>query len=547
LSCVSASFCLTAGAYDATLTWYGQAWRTSGQLAYNTNEPADTCVARNRCYLLNGSSQFESWTNGTVQALAPPSTPPGSAISLAGLSCTGTAAAQCTAVGGYSVTAGGENLTLAEQWTGSQWQVERTTSPGDLFDGLSGISCAGASFCMAVGSYHTAADTEKALAEEWNGRRWKLLTAASPGTQVNYLASVSCPTTSLCIAVGSSDYQTGHWQTLAEEWNGTSWQVLSTLNPGPDNDLTSISCPSAARCMAVGSSRNIARAYTGTLAEQWNGTSWTVLTTPDPGSAAPTPQFNVLSGVSCTGPAWCMAVGDADERGPLYSGALAMVWNGTSWKQVRATNPGGNMEFDAVSCSGTSRCAAAGQYVHGGNPVNVPQAGDTLRPAAGIWNGTSWTVRQLPPLASGQTGQLNGVACGSPSACMAVGEYITTAGEVRELADTWDNRSWQPVKIASLSTLFGDLFAITCGPASRCTAAGQVAIQRTLSAQWNARPLGQGDGRARPEGTEPGRGRRGRHGVVRVGGQLRGRRDLRVSVHCRIHGQREERRLGQGD
>jgi hypothetical protein len=68
---------------------------------------------------------------------------------------------------------------------------------------------------------------------------------------------------------------------------------------------------------------------------------------------------------------------------------------------------------------------------------------------------------------------------------MAVGDYITTAGDVRELAVSWDNHSWRPVKITSLSSVFSDLFAITCDSASRYMAVGQVATQRTMSAQWN--------------------------------------------------------------
>ena len=85
------------------------------------------------------------------------------------------------------------------------------------------------------------------------------------------LASVSCSSASWCMAVGSwSPSQQGPSRTLAEAWNGTSWQLLITPDPAGTaaSSLTSVSCTSAARCMAVGDHG------TGTFAETWNGTSW---------------------------------------------------------------------------------------------------------------------------------------------------------------------------------------------------------------------------------------------------------------------------------
>ncbi len=64
-----------------------------------------------------------------------------------------------------------------------------------------------------------------------------------------------------------------------------------------------------------------------------------------------------------------------------------------------------------------------------------------------------------------------------------------------------------------------------------------------------ARPLGQGDRGARPGGAEHGRGRLCLVGVVRLGGQLRGRRALPgpPPSWAGVRGRRAERRLGPGD
>ena len=63
-----------------------------------------------------------------------------------------------------------------------------------------------------------------------------------------------------------------------------------------------------------------------------------------------------------------------------------------------------------------------------------------------------------------------------------------------------------------------------------------------------ARPLGKGDRGARPGGPEQERGR-GHLSVVRIGGQLRGRRGLpgRGRHQSGVRGQREARRVGPGD
>ena len=65
--------------------------------------------------------------------------------------------------------------------------------------------------------------------------------------------------------------------TLAERWNGKSWAIQHTPNPPHSNSstaatatLNAVSCPSATTCVAVG------RSDSGALAELWNGTTWAI-------------------------------------------------------------------------------------------------------------------------------------------------------------------------------------------------------------------------------------------------------------------------------
>jgi hypothetical protein len=78
----------------------------------------------------------------------------------------------------------------------------------------------------------------------------------------------------------------------------STWAVTPTVNQGAaSNNFNAVSCTSATSCMAVGSYSN-SSGDDQTLAESWNGNSWTILPTPDPGTTGN--QFNEVSCVSAT-------------------------------------------------------------------------------------------------------------------------------------------------------------------------------------------------------------------------------------------------------
>jgi len=114
------------------------------------------------------------------------------------------------------------------------------------------------------------------------------------------------------MAVGSSHGPAGRSVALAELWDGSAWKTLPTPNPsdGRGSVLTAVSCTGPAACVATGSYDNSTGNQHVPLAEAWNGTAWTVQPAPNP----PHAQVSGFSGVSCTGGGACTAVGNA---GPL--------------------------------------------------------------------------------------------------------------------------------------------------------------------------------------------------------------------------------------
>ena len=83
------------------------------------------------------------------------------------------------------------------------------------------------------------------------------------------------------MAVGDYMDQAGTSDTtLAEQWNGTTWTVVTTLSPAAFSALASVSCSSAGHCVSVGVSSPTVSGAVSPLTEVWNGTTWTAVTAP---------------------------------------------------------------------------------------------------------------------------------------------------------------------------------------------------------------------------------------------------------------------------
>src|SRR5206468_3643353 len=168
-------------------------------------------------------------------------------------------------------------------------------APRDLFSVFSGVTCASASDCWAVGFDGNLAT----LIERWNGTSWTIVPSPNKDASVAWssvLYGVTCVSTSDCWAVGYYNVNGSDAsliQTLIERWDGTSWTIV----PSPNTSITQrsvlagVTCVSASDCWAVGyytvSDANVG--LTQTLIERWNGTSWAIV--PSPNTSATQTNF----------------------------------------------------------------------------------------------------------------------------------------------------------------------------------------------------------------------------------------------------------------
>ena len=353
-----------------------------------------------------------------------------------------------------------ESMPLASGAQSGDWSiVSSPNTSATVYNDLYGVTCVSALDCWAVGDYYKDNVIPQTLIEHWDGTSWAIV--SSPNTSTthnNTLRGVACVSASECWAVGYYLSDNNAAQTLIERWDGTSWAIVSSPNTSTtqNNYLNDVTCVSPSDCRAVGFYYN-GSAYQ-TLIERWDGTSWAIVSSPNPA------QNNYLRGVTCVSASECWAVGYS-YNGILPLQTLIERWDGTSWAIVTSPNTSATQDNDLypVTCVSASECWAVGNYYNG-------SAYQTLIER---WDGTSWAIVTSPNTSATRDNDLYGVMCVSASECWAVGYYYTGNFTPQTLIERWDGTSWAIVSSPNTSTTQSNfLQAVTCVSASECWAVG---------------------------------------------------------------------------
>ena len=318
----------------------------------------------------------------------------------------------CVAVGEQNNGAGGG--TLVQQWNGTSWGVVPSANvPSTSGDELSSVSCVGPAFCMAVGG-----SGQGAVAETWNGTTWTLANPVIPSSVTLGVAlhSVSCVSAAVCEALGTGVASGNIPVVFGNQWNGTSLSLTSAATPTatgspPVIEATGMDCVTTASCIAVGTT-NAESANATPFSEQWNGSSWSLVTVPVPTGTGVTGSY--LASVSCAGTSFCEAVGQINGT---HNQNLIENWNGSLWAIVASpdTSPTQNQGLTAVDCFSQTTCSAVGSSAAASGPSPATLALD--------WNGTSWSIVSGTPNQGTLQTTLSGESCVTDWACVAVGSF----------------------------------------------------------------------------------------------------------------------------
>ncbi len=391
-------------------------------------------VAMNSYGTTDGSDHMFTMQPPTWSLQTTPNPAGATRSELLGVSCTSSNA--CAAVGLYKTSGSLQPHAFAEGWGGTEWSLQTVPGPTEMEeDELKGASCTSSSACTAVGEYWKKTGGGLPLAERWSGTEWSVQPTRTPtGGSNDSLKGVSCASAKACTAVGYYENSKGTWLTLAEGWNGTEWSVQSTPSPAEGNSyLKSVSCTSATACIAVGN--NPGHYPEDPIAERWNGTEWSAQSIPtvtSGGHGQLGAEQVELKSVSCTSTTACTAVGHywewtKENEGFYYS--LVEVWNGTEWSiHTSANMTGDSTDLEGVSCTSATACMAVGQYGKGSNPYYT---------FTESWNGTEWSIKSSPNKSGAIENILQTVSCVSPVECVATGLAGASFSEHLDLAEKY--------------------------------------------------------------------------------------------------------------
>jgi hypothetical protein len=246
---------------------------------------------------------------------------------------------------------------LALHWNGTAWAATGigTALPGDTY--LVGTADISATDAYAIGDSTPLASGELA---RWNGTAWSAVAYPLP-------TSTGFPTTLNAISadgpndvwiIGSYMIQVSQtnlrYETFSDHWNGSTWSVVPMPLVNSSNNLlayefSSVDAISPANVWAVGGSGDnvigIGGSPSDTLVEHWNGTAWSIVPSPSPGSN------DALTGVTESGTSDLWAAGYDTPSGATGAQTLTLNWNGTAWTTVPSPDAGTPSVLTSVSTS----------------------------------------------------------------------------------------------------------------------------------------------------------------------------------------------------
>ncbi|HLH62087.1 MAG TPA: hypothetical protein VKV20_10425 [Ktedonobacteraceae bacterium] len=309
--------------------------------------------------------------------------------------------------------------TLTEHWNGTSWSVVSSPNAGSSDNFLLSVATVSTSDVWAVGNYLNSNGIPQTLIEHWNGTAWNIVSSPNVGASDNLLFGLTAISSNDVWAVGYYQDETASFRTLIEHWDGTSWKVVSSPNIGSSNNLLyAITALSASDVVAVGQYLNTSGPGEA-LIEQWNGTRWSVVSSPKTGSAS-----NVLLGitVTTTGNLWAAGEIESDSK-PLQT--LTEQQNGTHWSIVSSPDAGSaDNKLFGISAISNSSIWAAGNYLDkAGNAQTLIEE----------WNGAHWLIMHSPSPGSGDN-ILGAIVALSPNDVWAVGGY-DNGGSTRTLIE----------------------------------------------------------------------------------------------------------------
>lgn len=391
ISCPSQQLCVAADGGGNVLTSTNPAggaasWSAPARIDPNASLSSVSCLSASFCIAGDDSGRVATATNPIG---GPPSWTVTSALTggnaLNEMSCTSDGLCVSLDDGGRILTSPGPTATPPS------WDVP--VAAPDPYGSQLALSCASTSLCVAIGSGNfnptllpAPAVPEGIMSSTHPAGGASAWTGATPW-QYAYRLGISCPFNQLCVSITGGGILTSHG--TPQGWK-LRYQIPGTPSAGPAGFLTAVSCSTSALCAATTDNGNVVTSTDPTGGrKKWKAAHIDSATSIN----GLFPQAS-LEDVSCTSGMMCAAV---DNGGNVFT-STDPTGGARAWTRHNL-NLGYSLSH--IACPSISLCVALG--------ANGNIAWST-NPAAGT---STWTVMQTDP---GHT--LTSLSCPSAKLCV---------------------------------------------------------------------------------------------------------------------------------
>jgi hypothetical protein len=342
------------------------------------------------------------------------------------------------------------------------FNIQTSPSPNVHGNTLNAVAAISPTDAWAVGFQNeNQLNGSRTLTEHWDGQKWTVFPSPNPGSPPscansnsgNMLNAVAAVASNDVWAVGFKFTCTSLLTPLIIHWDGTKWSVVNSppLLNNDNSALNGIFAFSASNIFAVGY-HPAANGAVRTLVEHWDGTKWSVVGTPN-GNKTGSPLF----AISATSPNDIWVVGDrVAPNTPVLT--LTMHFNGTSWTVVPSPNPHTNSDLDqnvllSVKAIAPNDVTAVGFTLDFTNQRKLVLVEH--------WDGTKWSVVNARN-ASPTLNTLTGVSGNSSDDLYAVGFFGDSSGQDQLLIEHFDGSAWTivPAPLKGLAQHLNGVFML---------------------------------------------------------------------------------------
>ncbi len=388
--------------------------------------------------------------------------PDGPDLTLQALACPTTK--ECIAVGfgarRQAITLWGRVVHGSWVWS-DEVTIVRDINGWGVHSGLASVSCPSSTECVAVGQDLALQGIETVGTLSDGSWSWTpTLVVPSDDYGWSGLFAVRCPSATECLATGADADNEAVWSVGTR--SSTSW-AWTTTRFVPDSEVSGelygISCPSTLECITVGTDDVAGIASIGHETDgSW---SWSPLREVDRG------QTGVIISVDCVSDASCVGVGVDSDDGQGVSVTVAESAGKWTWSKSTLIPAGAGGDSNALSVG----CSAANDCVEVGASAAGQAASATGIAAHGVWK---WSKSVELVADDDDAGAFNDVVCSSATRCLAVGGDGNDEGIAAAGADVGGSWHWGALEDLGYDSdhLGSVLISLSCPTAVTCVAIG---------------------------------------------------------------------------